>query len=84
MTPEKRLVYVLESVSCPARHYTGLSSNVAERLLYHNDGHCFHTAKYRPWRVLVVIEFADGSHAAQFEKYLKSGSGRAFAKRHFS
>jgi len=30
------------------------------------------------------MEFADGSTAARFERYLKSGSGRAFAKRHFA
>jgi hypothetical protein len=29
------------------------------------------------------IEFPDESHAARFEWYQKTGSGRAFAKRHF-
>jgi hypothetical protein len=32
----------------------------------------------------VSLEFPNESAAARFEKYLKSGSGRAFAKRHFS
>src|SRR5215204_4219961 len=39
--------------------------------------------KSSPWRVLAAIEFPDEPTAARFEKYLKSGSGRAFAKRHF-
>jgi hypothetical protein len=32
---------------------------------------------------VVVIEFAEEGRAIEFEKYLKSGSGVAFAKRHF-
>jgi hypothetical protein len=36
------------------------------------------------WYAAVVIEFCDEGVAIRFERYLKSGSGRAFAKRHFS
>jgi putative endonuclease len=79
-----RFVYVLESVNEPARHYTGMSANIAARLAWHNGGLCPHTAKHRPWTLLVAIEFADADRALRFEKYLKSGSGRAFAKRHFA
>jgi putative endonuclease len=78
-----RFVYVLESIEAPARHYVGLSSGVGRRLEYHNAGKCRHTAKHRPWRLLAAVEFADQSRATAFERYLKSGSGRAFAKRHF-
>lgn len=46
-------------------------------------GRCQHTAARRPWRRHVVIEFADQDTAIRFERYPKSGSGRAFAKRHF-
>ena len=38
----------------------------------------------RPWNVDMVIELADGERALRFERYLKSGSGVAFAKRHLS
>jgi hypothetical protein len=31
----------------------------------------------------VTVEFASEQTALRFERYLKSGSGRAFAKRHF-
>jgi hypothetical protein len=47
-----------------------------------NQGRCVHTAKYRPWTVDGVIEFADERRAVAFERYLKSGSGVAFARRH--
>ena len=38
---------------------------------------------YRPWHLHVTIELPDEQRAIDFERYLKSGSGRAFAKRHF-
>lgn len=79
----KRCVYVLQSEADPTRYYTGLTSNVYARLAAHNAGHCAHTASGRPWRVLVVLDFAQEQRAVQFERYLKSGSGCAFAKRHF-
>jgi predicted GIY-YIG superfamily endonuclease len=83
MVSSPHVVYVLESISEPARHYTGLSSNAVDRLAWHNAGLSTYTAKNRPWRMLVSIEFADAASALRFEKYLKTGSGRAFAKRHF-
>jgi predicted GIY-YIG superfamily endonuclease len=80
----KYYVYVLESVTDPARHYTGLSSDPFSRLDWHNAGLTPHTSKHRPWKLLVTIEFFDSNLAVRFEKYLKTGSGRAFAKRHFA
>jgi predicted GIY-YIG superfamily endonuclease len=78
------IVYVLESESNPQRHYTGICSDLPTRLRLHNNGLSAHTAKYRPWRVLVSLKFSDQATAVRFERYLKSGSGRAFAKRHFA
>jgi predicted GIY-YIG superfamily endonuclease len=78
----KRFVYVLKNSEIPPRYYTGLSANPPARLAGHNAGECNHTAKYRPWSVDVVVEFADERRAAAFERYLKSGSGVAFAQRH--
>ena len=82
MSDPKTWVYVLRSQSATSRYYTGLSSNWRARLDAHNDGACHHTAKYRPWDVDVLIQFADQRRAAAFECYLKSGSGCAFAKQH--
>ena len=78
----KRLVYVMRNSESPPRYYTGLTSEVSKRLTEHNAGSCTHTAKYGPWSIDVVIEFADERRAAAFERYLKSGSGVAFAHRH--
>ena len=80
---EKRTVYILRSDSDPSKHYVGMTNNIRDRLDWHNDGPCGHTVRYRPWSVLVSIEFPSEARAREFEKYLKSGSGRAFAKRHF-
>lgn len=80
---EKRFVYVLRSDRNPRRHYVGLTSDVAFRLAWHNAGQNEHTAGDRPWHVIVTLEFKTAEAAGQFERYLKTGSGRAFAKRHF-
>lgn len=79
----KRFVYVLKTMVGEPRYYVGVTSDVQQRLLWHNQGRCTHTAKHRPWRTHVVLEFSDEPHAVRFEHYLKTGSGRAFAKRHF-
>jgi len=79
-----RIVYILRSLADPDRHYTGRTSNVTRRLEWHNAGLNTHTARHRPWQLLVSMEFHDHVAAARFERYLKTGSGRAFAKRHFA
>ena len=83
MVRDKRFVYVLKSTAAGTHVYVGLASNVAARVSSHNDGRCPHTLRHRPWALHVVMEFRDESTAIRFERYLKSGSGRAFAKRHF-
>jgi putative endonuclease len=76
-----RFVYVLRSDSDPSRHYVGRATDVDERLEWHNAGPCGYTLQHRPWSMTVS---PNERGAAHFEKYLKSGSGRAFAKRHFA
>ena len=78
----KRFVYVLRNSGVPPRYYTGLTSNMVARLAGHNEGGRSATAKHQPWSLDVVIEFADERRAVAFERYLKSGSGVAFAQRH--
>lgn len=78
-----KFVYLLESVRIPNRRYKGLTDDVKDRLKRHNDGEVPSTRPYRPWRLVVSLRFEDDSKAAAFEKYLKSGSGHAFAERHF-
>lgn len=80
--PIKRFVYILKNAASPPRYYTGLTSDIGARLRAHNDERCRHTASGTPWHIDVLIEFADEQRAVAFERYLKSGSGGAFAKRH--
>jgi len=76
-------VYLIRSVACPAQTYIGLTSNVFCRLRKHNEGGSPHTARFKPWRVEMYLAFASRKHAADFEAYLKTGSGRAFAAKRF-
>jgi putative endonuclease len=79
----KRFVCILRSDANRDRRYVGLTSDVERRLEWHNSGPSGVTVHHRPWSLLVALEFADAKVAARFEHYLTSGSGRAFAKRHF-
>ena len=83
MPGDKRFVYVLKNAGPNPSFYVGVSCDVGARLSDHNKGRCPHTASRRPWQLHVVIEFSDEGTAIRFERYLQSGSGRAFAKRHF-
>jgi len=77
-----KYVYLLRSLSNPQRTYIGLTDDLQRRLDEHNGGKSSHTSKNTPWRIEVAVRFADESKATDFERYLKSGSGHAFAKRH--
>ncbi|GAC1335659.1 MAG: GIY-YIG nuclease family protein [Bradyrhizobium sp.] len=76
-----KYVYILESQDSE-HFYVGVTDDVPARLAKHNAGEVSHTSKYRPWRLKTYIAFSNHEQAVAFEKYLKSGSGRAFAKRH--
>lgn len=75
-------VYLLRSVIIPSRIYVGKTEDVQRRLLEHNNGQSIHTNKSRPWKLMTCIGFDDAAKADAFERYLKSHSGRAFAKKH--
>jgi putative endonuclease len=76
-----KYVYILQSLAEPERHYVGLTDDLRARLKRHNAGHVSHTSKYTPWQLKTYIAFSDEGQAMAFERYLKSGSGRAFAKK---
>jgi len=75
-----KYVYILQSLHEPECFYTGITDDLRARLSKHNSGAVTHTAKHRPWRIKTYVAFTDGDRALAFEKYLKSGSGRAFAR----
>lgn len=74
-------VYLIESLSSPGERYVGLTSDLKRRLQEHNAGKPRHTSKYKPWRVVTYLAFSDEARARDFERYIKSGSGHAFANR---
>ena len=82
MEPPKRIVYVLKNSDNPPRYYTGVTANLKARLDDHNGGRCPHTSRHRPWAVDAIVKFTDEARALKLERYLKSGSGVAFAQRH--
>jgi putative endonuclease len=75
-----KFVYILESLDSD-HFYIGIADDVSARLGKHNAGEVPHTSKYRPWRIKTYVAFTDEKQAFAFERYLKSASGRAFAKK---
>ncbi|MGD9869394.1 MAG: GIY-YIG nuclease family protein [Hyphomicrobiales bacterium] len=76
-------VYLIRSETHPGQRYVGCTADLKKRLAAHNSGSSKHTAKYRPWRLVSYHAFADRRRAREFEHYLKTGSGQAFANKRF-
>ena len=76
-------VYMMESVKYPKRIYVGSSKALESRLTKHNHGEVPYTSKFKPWRIKTAVAFSNPKRAMAFEMYLKTASGRSFAKKHF-
>ena len=76
-----KYVYILESEFPEAHFYIGVTDDLRARIRRHNAGEVTHTAKFGPWHLKTYVAFTDHARAVAFERYLKSGSGRAFAKK---
>lgn len=74
-------VYLLQSESSALERYVGVTSDLKKRLANHNAGRSPHTSKHVPWRLVTYVAFSDEQKAKVFERYLKSGSGHAFARK---
>lgn len=74
-------VYIIRSVNFPDQEYTGATSDLKQHMKDHSVGKSTHTAKFAPWKLLWYCALMDKFKALEFEKYLKSHSGRAFAKK---
>ena len=79
--PKFYYVYLLRSESDPTRVYVGITDDLEERLKAHNSGKAKHTAKYHPWRIETYLAFTNHQKAVEFERYLKTSSGIAFARK---
>jgi len=77
-------VYILESIATPGHYYIGYTANLRDRIQKHQADVSSHAAKFRPLKLKLYIAFESKDSALAFELYLKSGSGRAFCKRHFA
>ncbi len=74
-------VYVLRSLSEASQTYIGSSSDLKQRVKDHNAGKSPHTSKYMPWALVSYFAFSEKLKAYEFERYLKSHSGRAFGRK---
>ena len=75
------IVYILRSVNNPDRLYTGLTSDLENRLKSHNADTSIYSKRYSPWELEVSISLKDKKVAEDLERYLKAGSGFAFLKK---
>ena len=76
-------VYMIQSTSAPSQRYIGFTQDLKSRLKAHNAGESKHTSKFGPWEVVTYHAFKDKKKAQEFEHYLKTGSGKAFANKRF-
>ena len=77
-----KYVYLIRSLSVADQRYVGVTSNLDQRLRTHNAGASPHRSKYAPWELVTYVGFIDEHRAIEFERYPKSGSGHAFARKH--
>ncbi len=70
--------YILWS-SKSKNFYYGSSSDLRKRFIEHNKGLVKSTKPYLPWKLVFYAGFENKNLAEDFERYLKSGSGKAFA-----
>lgn len=76
-------MYFVYSLKCKDGFYIGCTNNLKDRLLRHKKGYVDATKERLPIRLDFYISIKDAHIAFNLEKYLKTGSGRAFIKRHF-
>ena len=74
-------VYLIKSVSTQGERYLGMTTDLKKRFQEHNAGKSSYSSNFKPWKLITYIAFTDRSKAEAFERYLKSGSGHAFARK---
>jgi predicted GIY-YIG superfamily endonuclease len=74
--------YIIESLGREGKRYVGHTSDLKQRIADHNAGRCPSTARFTPWKLKNYSAFETLEQAQSFERYLKSGSGHSFARRH--
>lgn len=74
-------IYLLRSLSHPDQTYIGYTKNLKHRLAQHNSATTYSSSPYKPWKLITYIAFSSYENAIAFEKYIKVGSGHAFAQK---
>lgn len=76
-------MYYIYSLKCKDGYYVGCTDNIKDRFERHQKGYVPATGNRLPVNLEFYFVIQDKYKAFEFEKYLKSGSGRAFIKKHF-
>ena len=76
-------MYYIYSLKCKGGYYIGCTDNIHERVERHQKGQVPATANRLPVSLEFYFAIEDKYRAFEFEKYLKSGSGRTSIKKHF-
>jgi putative endonuclease len=74
-------VYLIRSLKNPEKTYIGYTTDLKNRIKKHNEGGSIATSIDRPWQIEMYLAFVNQDKAIDFERYLKSQSGRAFANK---
>jgi len=61
--------------------YIGFTSNLNQRLEYHNYGKSRYTSKKMPWKIVYTENFKTRSEAIRREKFLKKQRNHEFYKK---
>jgi len=75
-------VYFLKSLKNAKKIYIGITDDVPARVKKHNDSGTKYTVTHRPWELVAYVAVRDKHKAAALERYLKVGSGHAWARKH--
>ncbi len=73
-------VYIIRSKKDKSL-YIGQTNNLSRRIYEHNNGFSVYTKQKLPWDLVWYCVFNNRLQAERFERYLKTGSGRAFVKK---
>jgi len=74
-------VYILQSLPDKSL-YVGVTENIKRRMNEHNSGSAKYSSSKRPYVLKWFCAFPTKKQALEFERYLKQGSGFAFARKH--
>ncbi len=74
--------YVYIFLCADGKPYTGCTNDLKDRKKRHDKGQIKATKDRLPVKLICYFAFSNKYTAFNFEKYLKSGSGRAFIKKH--